>query len=251
MENLSASPCSNPELGLEEALEAYAGLGYKKFEVFTGWAKSAFDIHEDPGSYRELGKKYSLTFSSLHLPPVQPDLGDSLQEAITGMEFARAIGAPIALFKAADRPTYIKAAGPFLDATEQTGVIPVLQNHFGTPITTLEDFKEVTGGINDRRMKTLLEVGHFEKAGIPWQKGYDLLKGSIALVHLKDMQDKEPVPFGTGTVDFTEIFETMDKEGYTGDYVVEMEVCRDDTEKTLQYLKEAREHLVSLTKGVA
>jgi hypothetical protein len=60
MDNLIVSPCSNPEMTLEQALAAYCRIGYRKFEVFTHWAKSAFDIHKDPAEYLALGGKYGM-----------------------------------------------------------------------------------------------------------------------------------------------------------------------------------------------
>ncbi len=114
---------------------------------------------------------------------------------------------------------------------------PVLQNHYGTAISSLDDFERVLNGINDERMKTLLEVGHFHSAGVPWRDGYNLLEDSIALVHIKDQIGKQSVPFGTGEIDLPALWQHMESVGYTGDYVVEMEVS--DTENTIKYLSQA------------
>jgi len=159
MESLAVSPCSNPEVGLDEVLQAYATLGSRKFEVFTSWAKSAFDYHGDPEFYLEKGRRHGMAFVSMHLPPVGDDVDASLAEAVEAARFAAAIGAGVVLFKATSRPNYIRAAGPFPDAVEELPVTPVLQNHAGTPITTLQEFREVLDGIDDERIKALLEVG--------------------------------------------------------------------------------------------
>lgn len=241
MDHLVASPCCNPDLGLDEALAAYAGIGFRKFEVFTSWAKSAFDIEGDPAFYRAKGEEHGLRFVSLHLPPVTDDLEASVARAIRGARFAGAIGAAIVLFKADSRANYVRGAGPFLEGIEGLGTTPVLQNHFGTPITTLDDFREVLEGIADPRMKTLLEVGHFHSAGVSWHEGYDLLGESIALVHVKDQVGRQSVPFGTGEIDLPGLFRHLRAAGYRGDYVVEMEVK--DRENTLRYLAEARQYL--------
>lgn len=241
---LVASPCSNPKLGLDEALGAYSKLGYRKFEVFTSWTKSAFDIDGDPAFYLEKGAQYEMQFPSLHLPPIGDDIDAGVAKAVKATEFARAIGVGVVLYKASSRENYIKGAKAYLDATEHLGVTPVLQNHYGTPISTLDDFREVIEGINDSRMKTLFEVGHFHKAGIDWRDGYELLKGSIALVHIKDMVGQDPVPFGEGEVGLPELFVHMHSVGYTGDYVIEMEVCMSDIDRTLKLLGEARSYLL-------
>ena len=242
IDQFSCSPCSNPDLGLNEVLDAYSKMGYHHFEAFTSWAKSAFDYHSDPDIYLDKMKQYGINFHSLHLPAVSADnYEESLQEAIKCARFAVAIGVNVVLYKASDRPTYIKAAPEFLDAIEDFEITPVIQNHFGTPISTLEDFCEVRQGINDDRMKSLLEVGHFFNAGVVWQQGYELLQDSIALIHIKDQVGKQSVPFGTGEIDLPELFSHMEKIGYKGNYVIEMEVA--DKENTLKYLQEAIDYV--------
>ena len=236
---LAASPCSTPKLGLEEFLAANAKLGFGKFEIFTGWAGAAFDIDGDPQSYVNLAAAHGMRFSSLHLPPIGEDL--DITRAVAAARFAAAVGAPIVLYKAAGRDAYIAAAGAFLEAVDDLPVTPVIQNHFGTPVTSLDDFRAVLDGIGDPRMKALLEVGHFHAAGVRWPDGAELLAGRIAMVHVKDMIDRQSVPFGTGEVDLPGLFEHMSATGYTGDYVLEMEVA--DKENTLTYVGEAIEYL--------
>jgi sugar phosphate isomerase/epimerase len=241
MERWVASPCCNPEMSLEQVLPAYSQLGFRKFEVFTSWARSAFDIDRDPRSFLEQGNKHGIRFTSVHLPPVEDDLGESLQRSVRAARFAAAIGAGVVIFKATSRRSYIAAGRPFLDAVQDLEITPVLQNHAGSPISTLEDFREVQEGLDDPRMRTLLEVGHFHSVGVSWREGCDLLGDSIALVHIKDQLGQQSVPFGTGEIDLPGLFRHMASVGYTGNYVVEMEVK--DRENTLRYLAEALEYV--------
>ncbi len=245
MENLAVSPCSNPEMDLDEVLAAYSGLGYRKFEVFTGWVKSAFDYGRDPGFYAEKGGQYGMGFVSLHLPAVGDDL--DVGEAVKAARFAAAVGVGIVLFKATSRANYIRAAGPFLDGIEDLPLTPVLQNHAGAPIGTPADFREVLAGIDDPRMKALLEVGQFHTVGVSWREGYELLGDRIALVHIKDQVGGQSVPFGAGEIDLPGLFRHMRSVGYAGDFVVEMEV--QDRESTLQYLAEARDYVTGRCLG--
>jgi sugar phosphate isomerase/epimerase len=123
-------------------------------------------------------------------------------------------------------------------------VVPVLQNHQGKAISTLEDFETVLAGINDPRMKTLLEVGQFHSVGVDWRDGYKLLQGTIALIHIKDQIGSQSVPFGTGEIDLPGLFKHMKQEGYQGNFVVEMEVA--DKENTLRYLEKAFHYVQNL-----
>lgn len=242
-EQIAVSPCSNPAMELDEVLGAYSSLGYENFEVFIGWAHSAFDYHGDPEFYLERGRRFGVNFTSMHLPEVRSSqLEESLEEALMAARFADAIGAEVVLYKASDRPTYIQAAGPFLAAVQDLGVTPVIQNHFGTPLTTLDDVRTVYEAIDDARLSTLLEVGHFHSAGVGWHEAAEYLGGSIALVHVKDQVGKESVAFGEGEIDLPGLFQYMDEHDYAGRYVVEMEV--EDSENTLQYLGEAREYVL-------
>ena len=238
LSSIAVSPCCNPDLPLAAALAAYAALGFRAFEVFTSWVASAFDISREPTHYLNQARPHGLRYCSCHLPPVRgADLDASLATAIAGARFAARLGARVVLFKASDRPTYMRSASRFLDATEGLGMTTVLQNHFGTPISSLADFREVLAGIADPRMRTLLEVGHFHSAGVGWREGADLLGDTIALVHVKDQIGAQSVAFGAGEIDLPGLFSFMDQAGYTGDYVLEMEVK--DKGNTLTYLRDA------------
>jgi sugar phosphate isomerase/epimerase len=241
-EQIAVSPCSNPSLGVEEALAAYAALGYHRFEVFTSWAKSAFDYRQEPESYRAIGRRHGMEFLSLHLPAIDPHrYEETLADALRAIEFAAGIGARVVLFKAADRPTYRRAAPAVLDAAERRRVTAVIQNHCGTALTTLHDVRAVMDGVGDRRLRTLLEVGHFHSASVFWRDAAAALGETIALVHIKDQIGRQSVAFGKGEIDLPGIFAHLDRQGYNGGYVVEMEVR--DPEHTLRYLADALEYL--------
>lgn len=47
MGHLVASPCCQPARDLPEALANFAALGFGKFEWFSHWVSSAFDIDAD------------------------------------------------------------------------------------------------------------------------------------------------------------------------------------------------------------
>ena len=222
-------------------------LGYRKFEAFTSWVKSALDFTAEPAFYRERVEECGMTFSSLHLPPVTDDLEATLARAIQAARFAEAIGAGVVLFKASSRENYIRAARGFLDAVEGLSVTPVLQNHRGTAISSLADYRQVLERTDDERIKGLLEVGHFHSVGVSWRQGYELLGERTALIHIKDQLGPQSVAFGAGEIDLPGLFRHMRSVGYVGDYVVEMEV--QDRENTLKYLGDALEYLRAHCEG--
>jgi sugar phosphate isomerase/epimerase len=249
-DQIAVSPCCNPELTLPEILSAYSGMGYRSFEVFTTWVKSAADFTASAESYCAPAKRYGMSYHSLHLPPIKTDdFEATFAAAVAAAEFAAKIGATIVLYKADTRAMYIKAAGRFLDAIDGLGVTPVVQNHFGTAVTTLDDVKEVHEGIADKRMKALLEVGHFHTAGVTWRSAAEYLGDSVVLIHIKDQIKAQSVAFGKGEIDLPGLFKYMDRSGYTGKYIVEMEV--QDRENTLNYLKDAYRYMIRHCSGAA
>ncbi len=250
MERFVGSPACIPQMTLEEIFAAYAPLGFRKFEAFTSWCRSHLDIETEARTYRELAASHGIRFTSMHLPPISNDQEVSLRQAVKAARFAQELGVSVVLFKATTREHYIQTAVPFLDALDDAGIhlTPVLQNHAGTAISSLEDFREVITGIGDPRMKTLLEVGHFQRVGVHWRDGFNLLGESIALVHINEIQGTQSVPYGTGTVDFPGLFAHLRETGYTGDIVVELELdTRDqDATRTLHHLAEALDYLKEL-----
>lgn len=247
---LVASPCCLPQLGLEPLLQLYRGLGFRNIELFTasGWP-SAVDPLSDDDARRALRKRveeHDLRVTSMHLPPVTADFEESVAQAATAARFAGGLGADVVLFKATTRELYVESAGAFLDQIDGAGVTPVLQNHAGSAISTLDDFRAVLTGIGDPRMRTLLEVGHFARVGIDWRAGYEVLGDTIALVHVNDIDDRgRSVPFGTGTVDFRGLLAHLDDVGYTGNIVVELELDghTKSVQPTLTGLRDALELL--------
>lgn len=247
-DQLVSSPACIPQLPLDEVLPIYAGLGFRKFEAFTSWCQSHLDPGKPAADYKAAAAQHGMAYTSLHLPPITDDFDRSLAAAVAAARFAAELGARVVLYKANSRENYIRGAKPFLDAIEREGVAvtPVLQNHKGTPITTPDDFLAVIRGIDDPRMKTLLEVGHFQRVGVSWREGAELLGDSVALVHINDIDETgQSVPFGTGRVDFPGLFDHLAATGYRGEIVVELELTtRDkDVPRTVHYLGEALAYL--------
>ena len=238
LERLTISPCCNPEYDLETALKCYSNLGFTQFEAFTSWAKSALDYNIPTESYREIFEKHNMRVTSFHLPRIDGEA--SFLEAVKAAKFADELGAEVMLYKANSRELYVNYAKKFTELTEHLKIIPVIQNHYGTPLTTLSDVKEVTEGISG--FKNLLEVGHFHSAGVSWREGYDYLGiDRVSLVHIKDQAGSQSVPFGSGEIDLKGLFLQLENDGYKGKYVVEMEVS--DSENTEKYLAMAIEYL--------
>ena len=177
-----------------------------------------------------------MMFSSLHLPRAP-------EQAMTAVGFAAGLGVGIVIFKAGSREDYLKMAKPLLDMAERFSLTTVLQNHAGSPISTIDDFLRILDKINDPRAKVLFEVGHFHRVGVGWSQACDALRDRIALVHLRDVAGDTTVPFGTGEIDLPGLIQHLEETGYDGDYVLEFEGV--DERRVLNYLERATRFLNS------
>jgi sugar phosphate isomerase/epimerase len=237
LDDFVVSSCSLPQHDLPSILGLCREIGYRSFEVFTSWAKSSIDYHLDPAPFRDEFERRGMRVHSFHLPPIGDDIEGTLRESLSACRFAKALGAEIVLYKANTRPNYVAAGKRFLDGACGLGLTPVLQNHAGTAVSTLADFREVLDGIGDDRLQALLEVGHFHSVGVGWKEAYEQLHDRVALVHIKDQIGRRSVPFGTGEIDLPGLFARLQEDGYRGKIVIEMEV--EDAENTPQYLADA------------
>jgi sugar phosphate isomerase/epimerase len=250
-DRLVSSPVYFPHLPLEPVLEACSGLGFTKFEGFTEWAACKLDWRDDPAKPRRLAESMGLRFSSFHLPTARSGEESELSDLMVAARYGAGLGAKVVLFKAASRELYASVGPRFLEAldAEDLGLTPVLQNHRGGPIQSLGDFQEVLHSLNnDSRMKTLLEVGQFHRAGVEWRKGWEWMGGRIALIHVNDIREGQSVPYGTGEVDLRGLMRQVKVSGYEGDIVVELELSNRETVRkdTLEGVKRAVEHLEGL-----
>jgi sugar phosphate isomerase/epimerase len=248
-DRLVASPVYFPHWPLEKVLFSCHRLGFSKFEGFSEWPTSKLDWRGDPAISRRLAESMRLRFTSFHLPMIREGDEDAgLEDALIAARYAAGLGAKIILFKAASRKILARTMTRFLDALDgaNLGLIPVLQNHVGTAISTLDDYRQVYADIgDDPRMKAILEVGHFQRAGLSWEQGWDYLNDRVTLIHVNEIRAGQSVLFGTGEVDFRGLMQRIKTSGYPGDIVVELELPNRESnpQETIDGVKQAIELL--------
>ncbi|MFO8007160.1 MAG: hypothetical protein R6V05_05415 [Candidatus Brocadiia bacterium] len=116
MEQLVASPVCDPDMDLEKSLRTYSGVGFSKFEAFTGWTAARLDPAGDPEEYRRVADRCGMRIVSVHLPAIRADEDESLGWAVHTARFAHEVGAEVVIFKADSLETYARTAGPFPEA---------------------------------------------------------------------------------------------------------------------------------------
>lgn len=251
MDRLVGSPCCLPQMPLDELLSVYQNIGFKQLEAFSSWAKARHDWNSDPKAAAKQAQSYGMAITSYHLPPISEDLEGSLAQAIAAATFASQLGDNVAvLFKANSLDLFAKAGRRFLDTLEQRAltVIPVIQNHKGSAITTLDDYGEALARINDERMKCVLEVGHFQRVGVSWEQGWSLLENRIALIHINDIRAGKSVRLGEGEVDFSGLLKRIKERANPSNIVVELELANqnENPDETIAGLTHAVSQLIQL-----
>ncbi|HEY5583835.1 MAG TPA: sugar phosphate isomerase/epimerase family protein [Ruminiclostridium sp.] len=231
---------------LDEVMSAYSKMGYKKFELYILGRGSAVEIEKGTQYYIDKAKQYGMQYSSLHLPPIDENFPESFEFAVKCALFAESIGVPVIVFNSAEKKYYVDALKHFLKAIDGHKIITLVQIHEGRSLENMQEVQDVLKEVNDPRVKVLHEVGSYHAIGVHWKKVIDSFGEKIGLVHLKDMVGRQSMPFGKGDIDLAALIESMDKIGYKGDYVVEMDPK--DSENTHKYIGEAIVYLKNITE---
>ncbi len=248
---LVGSPMCFPADDLETVFKRFSRIGLTKIEAFTRGPASALNLESSPEGYRSRAAKHGLSFHSMHLPVIRADDPSTLTAALDALGFARRIGVSIAIYKATSINEYIRCARQMLDRAEVEGMTLVLQNHGGSVIATDDDVATILEGAADDRLAVLLEVGHYEKLGIPWRVPFKRFRDRISYCHVKDMRGSVSVPFGTGDVELHGLFHEMGEIEYGNGYVLELEArdLQDDPGVMVQALADSIAALEQVIRG--
>jgi sugar phosphate isomerase/epimerase len=241
---LVGSPCCLPGLGERELFSTYRALGFTKYEGFSVWPECKHPWTGDAEAAKQRAAEQGLRFTSYHLAPISEDVEKSFEDAVAGARFAERLGAEIVLFKAKTLELFESVGKRFLNTlkSERINVRPVLQNHAGSAISTLADFERAIAAFDgDPAIEAILEVGHFQRVGIHWKAGWDLLRERVALIHVNEIRAGKSVHYGTGEVDFAGLIQYVKSSGYTGNIVVELELPNSQTDvpETVRGLEQA------------
>lgn len=239
-DRLVISPCCNPKVPAAELLPAYAAMGFTAMEAFTSWCAAALDFRGDPQAAKAQAAAHGLRYTSLHLPQIGADTAAGIADAIAAARYAAALGVEVVLVKAQTLDLHLACDGAVVAAAADLGLKPVVQNHRGTAIESMAQVAAVLDGIPDPRLGVLLEVGHYHSVGQPWRPAWERFRERIALVHIKDQIGAQSVPYGTGEVDLAGLFARLAADGYTGRYVIELELEDRSLANTTPHLREAR-----------
>ena len=232
----------------EEVVPDYGAMGYRLFELYATGRGASPDYNKGAEYYAKMARENGLKYSSFHLPVIETDSPESFEDAVKWACFAEELKIPVCVFNAAEKKSYAKLLAKMLEEVEsrELGFNLLVQIHEGRSIETFEDVQDILGEVKHPRVMALHELGSFHAVGVSWQKVIDNFWPRIGLFHLKDMVGSQSVPFGTGEIDFAALFNEVEKIGYQGDFVIELNPK--DKENTNRYIREALQYLKQFDK---
>lgn len=165
-------------------------------------------------------------------------------DVINLCKFAKEFGIPVVLTEdAPEQFTFWEKHGP------EYGVKMALHNHakdnkrngYFDPkyvLSIIKDYKNILAGADN---------GHWARSGINSIEAYNVLKGKLAVIHIKDMNKFDElsarcVPFGKGVVDMAKVLQTLDAQKYDSYFVIEYEGTRNPVKEVAECIKFLREN---------
>lgn len=232
----------------EEVIPDYSAMGYKQFELYALGRGASPDFNKGVVYYADKAKKYGLKYSSFHLPAIEADEPESFKEAVKWAQFANELEIPVCVFNSHKKESYAKLLAKMVAKIEECKFKfnLVVQIHEGRSLESLEDVQQVLKEVDHPKVMALHELGSYHAIGISWQKVIDCFWPKIGLFHLKDMIGTQSVAFGTGEIDFIALFSEVERIGYKGNFVVELNPK--DKENTNKYIKDAFQFLKQFDK---
>ena len=247
MQRIAASATAgDAKRPFEEVVPEYSKMGYKMFELYAGGRGSSPDYNKGSAHYAKRAKELGITYSSLHLPGVEPGNEESFEAALKWVKFAEELNIPVCVFNCHSKEGYAKSIAHMVKKIEGLKPGLVVQIHEGRSIDTLEDVQKVMKEVNHPKVNVLHELGSYHGIGVSWQKVIDSFWPRIGLFHLKDMIGPQSVAFGKGEVDFAGLFKKCDEIGYKGSFVIELNTK--DPVNTNRYIAEAFQFLKQFDK---
>lgn len=141
----------------------------------------------------------------------------------------------------ADPERYCSALAKIIGIAQQHGLLLAQENVCWCTSSQLDFLRQVDERLRSLGLYYTLDVKQALRAGNVWQDYERIMRGRIVNVHISDnsQEDSCLLP-GKGEMDFVEFFRTMHRNGYQGDYLIE--VYRRNFENPSQ-LREAKQYL--------
>jgi L-ribulose-5-phosphate 3-epimerase len=126
---------------------------------------------------------------------------------------------------------------------EKRAVMLAMETMENELMTSIRKAKQHVDAIRSPWFKIYPDVGNLTATGQDIESDFQYGKNDVVAIHIKDTLPGvfRDIPFGAGNVDFVSFFRFLNREKYSGIFVVEM--WADETGDSVQQIKDARKFL--------
>lgn len=223
------------------AIKDIAALGYKGIQIRANTYPIFKDKPEDLKLTIDAAKLQLAMFSSGNVG-ISDDISKDLETHLNHAKFIKVLGGHSLQITNTSRPKdrlpttdelkkYAKNMSAVAKAVvEETGIQPTYHNHMNQLGETPEEIETIVNEMDTRYIKLLLDVAHYHQGGGVPADAVLKYKDIIFATHIKDTRpDTENksgyrfVELGQGKVDFPSIFKNLNKIGFKGWNIVELD----------------------------
>lgn len=242
----------------EETFQIIAEQGFDTIEIFLN------SIQEAQQPFVDVMKKEIQKYG-LHVRSIHPHCGayeyltlfstyprrhqDGINEYRDIIQTAKTLDADYITFHG-DRtrtplPTtlevYCSTVKELMDLAAEQDIAIAQENVSWCKSSDLEFLKQVDHQLRPYGLYYTLDVKQAKRVGLCWQDYLPIMSGRLANVHISDQTEEQSCLLpGEGEMDYTQLFQALSREGYTGDFMVEV---YQHNYKQYQQLKNSREFL--------
>lgn len=247
---LGYSTWGMPELGIDQAVERIAALGFDGLEisVLPGWTTyiETLDAAERKRILKLVNDK-GLTISAIsgHASLLEQDPADNernlqrLKAAIDlAVEWAQDGRVPyvntLSGGRTADweeqKQLFAERLLPAAEYAEAKGVVLAMEPHVDGLVDTPQRMVEILKMVNAPALKVNFDISHFDILGMTTEESTSILAPYSVHTHVKDQRGQVPnyefLTPGEGDFDYVEYLQVMQKYGYDGYITAEVSKMR-------------------------
>jgi sugar phosphate isomerase/epimerase len=240
MELSRISACTYPirTEPLDHIFSVFSTAGYKKLDLWGGPPNYASDPSEcDIDAMRELAESYGLLIANLgtYGGRTLADNGLDAELAILQHDIDNAVALGSRSIRVspghgedADVEELIPLFSQAAEYAAEKGIYLGMENHNGSIACDPDAVMPLVEAVDSPYFGILYEPANLMACRVPYKEAYKAFRGHVVHAHVKDSRwigdTYERTMLGEGDVDIRWVVETLEADGYDGDYALEFEI---------------------------
>lgn len=239
IERISSCTYAWREQSLDRTFALFAECGFRKVDLWGGLPNYSNDPAQcDIPALRAKAAEYGLRIANLGTYPGRRLLDDG--EDKEWLEMTRAIDNAAALGSRSIRvcpghgedPAIVPSLIPFFRRAAEhaaaRGVYLGMENHKGSIAGNPAAVMPLVQAVDSPFFGILFEPANLMACKVDYRQAYELFRGWVTHVHIKDSHWVDGAyhrtMLGRGDVDLRWVVDTLEADGYRGDYALEYEI---------------------------